>query len=132
MDTDQKRSLNWRRIWPYLVLAGGLVLVLVTGYFLLARFLHDRETALGFDRMRPEFNRAGKNQRTYTAKELEDAQKKGLLPKNQPFTQPYQPPNTTNNDAAVQRSLRTIEEINRINEMNRRLQEEQQRMQKQN
>lgn len=61
---------------------------------------------------------------TYTQKELEEARKSGKMAPGMP--QPYTSTNAAG-DAAVQRSMRTLEEINRINEMNRRMTEQQQR-----
>ena len=111
------------------LLLGGLT---AGGYVLFRQFLKDRQQALGYEdrpaeartwdqeRRMPE----DRTVRTMTPKQLEEARRKGTIPQNYV---PPPPQNTTANDAAIQRTLRTIEEINRINEMNRRLQEQQQR-----
>ena len=104
-------------------------------YFVVAKFLQDRQNAAAFDdrdprrRLDPLDRRpgAGPNRevRTYTAEELEKARREGKLPKGVPAPPPVA--NPAANDAAIQRTLRTLEEINRINQMNQRLLEQQQR-----
>ncbi|MCB4757317.1 MAG: hypothetical protein LHV69_09885 [Elusimicrobia bacterium] len=106
-------------------------IVLTFAYFTMKKFLRDRQAVEGYGLMRRPFSQerpaAGQKEvRTYTQKELEEARRKGQLPGG--VRQPYlPPPTTTAGEAAVQRSLRTLEEINKINEMNRRLQEQQRR-----
>lgn len=104
-----------------------------TAYFTMKTFLEDREGLLLQDEtpLRPQ-NEAQPNRnetKTYTAEELEEMRKQGKLPVG------YQPPTQNQmiqaNEAAVQRSLKTLEEINRINQMNQQLMEQQQRMNRQ-
>jgi hypothetical protein len=114
-----------------LLIAGSLV---GGAYLLVKRFQRDRQEALGF---RPADDRHpfetgttsdGKTTHTYTTEELEEARRTGKLPKS------ADPKGVSSaeaaNQAAVQRSLKTIEEINRINAMNQRLIEQQQRIQR--
>ena len=111
-------------------MAGIGLAVISAAYFLGRKFLRDRESAMNFEpRVVRQIQRQVGPQtttRTYTAQELEEARKKGKLPTG--MNQAYTPPNASG-DAAVQRSLKTLDEINRINEMNRRLTEQQQRNQ---
>jgi LPS O-antigen subunit length determinant protein (WzzB/FepE family) len=116
----------------WILLLGVIGLGLISaGFVLLNKFEKDRMSAMNFEpqKMTPRPNLPSNQPvtRTYTKEEIEEARKSGKplpgLPKNQVM------PNTTGEDA-VQRSLRTLDEINRINEMNRRLLEQQQRQQK--
>jgi len=113
------------------LIAVASALLLGAGYFGLRKFLADRQRMMAFSSYRPRLETAPRNSRevrTYTQKELDEMRKKGTLPSN--LKQPYVPPAaTTAGQDAVQRSLKTLDEINRINEMNRRLQEQQQRRQ---
>jgi len=63
--------------------------------------------------------------KVYTQKELEEARRRGDIPKT--MAQPYIPPAQNPNDAAIQRTMRTIDEINRMNQMNQRLMDQQRR-----
>lgn len=120
-----------RRVLTLIIigLVGGL---LGGGFWLVKKLLQDREAVLSYippNRAIPLHN-SGQPQRevvTYTEKDLEEMRKKGITPPG--VKQPSQA--VTNNEAAVQRSLKTLEEVNRINEMNRRIQEQQERMQRQ-
>ncbi len=130
METENQPPKK-KNIVFYLILLAGLSLLVGASYLLVKKILIDRRRALSYT----PYSQAqhvtrtvnnGKETRTYTKEELEEARKKGQTPVG--AKQPYLPSAaTTAADAAVQRSLRTLEEINRINEMNRRLQEQQQR-----
>lgn len=105
--------------------------VVAAVYVATRKFEHDRTSAMTSPshtfQTREESSRPQTVTRTYTQKEIEDARKNGkklpgLAPTNLPGGQA---------DAAVQQSMRTLDEINRINEMNRRLIEQQQRQQQQ-
>lgn len=114
------------------LIIGALVL---SAYVLVARFLKDREKALGFTQPLPlvldQRNLPRTESKTYTAEELEKARREGK-PLPGMAQQPYRPPTgTVPSDDATQRSLRTLEEINRINQLNQRLIEQNQRMQNQ-
>jgi hypothetical protein len=103
-----------------------------TPRLLTKKLQRDREAAMSYTPPAPvtRETRPVRETHTYTAEELAEARKTGRpLPGAR---QPSMPPSAVNpgNDA-VQRSLRTLDEINRINEMNRRLQEQQQRTQQQ-
>jgi len=114
-------------------LALGATALLLIAYGASRKFIHDRESAMNFQphQIHTQVEReSGKPvTRTYTQKEIEDARKQG---KKLPGLTNLPPnlPNQAGQDA-VQRSLRTLDEINRINEMNRRLMEQQQRNQQQ-
>jgi hypothetical protein len=113
----------------------GLAAAVAAGYFLVRKLQKDREAVLSYippDRPQPLQN-SGLPKRetvTYTEKDLEEMRKKGVpAPGVKP---PIGPPAAgTSGEAAVQRSLKTLEEVNRINEMNRRIQEQQERMRNQ-
>lgn len=120
----------------------GLISLLVLGilaggsFWLVSKVRRDRLSVMNYAPMNHTVVRRetqtpnGRDVKTYTAEELEKARKEGKLPKGM---QQIQPPSAAQaNDAAVQRSLRTIEEINRVNALNQRLMEQQQRMNKQN
>lgn len=65
----------------------------------------------------------------YNADELAKARREGReLPATAPSTPPPQPMGM---DETVQRNLRTLDEINRVNQMNQRLMEQNERMRKQ-
>ncbi len=124
--------MNPKRLWIVLAVGIASALTLTAGYFLFAKFLDDRARAQGFNRpmvRSPQALHDGRQEKVYTAEEIEEARRKGQLPPT--ATAPNIPQPNAAHNAAVQRSLRTLEEINRLNEMNRRLQEQQQRMQKQ-
>lgn len=110
--------------------AVGLVVVIAGVYLGTWKFFQDREAMRGYkDPLERQVERRRQEQpvtttRTYTAKELEEARKTGKLPKNMQ-TAPGPNQAAIANEAAVQRTLRTLDEINRVNEMNRRLQEQQ-------
>lgn len=113
-------------------IAGGLTLLTILSYFLVRRFQNDRLSAMTYREQEPRRSLSqeqrlpdGRTVTTYNSKDLEEARKKGKIPKGVEAQMPSQA--TAANDAAVQRTLRTLEEINRVNEMNRRLQEQQQR-----
>lgn len=108
-----------------------LIMVTLTtaAYVLAKKFFHDRTQALLGNQppiTRKFINNSGTTTRTYTQKEIDEARKKGTPPVD--IKQPYMPPTQTG-DEAVQRSLKTIEEINKINEMNQRLIDQQRRLQ---
>ncbi len=107
----------------------GLALIGTGVYFLIRKYNRDVRNAMNFEPpVQRVISQTGPQTttRTYTEKDLEEARKKGKLP---PGALPSNPA-TAAGDAAVQRSLRTLEEINRINETNRRLIEQQQRQQR--
>jgi hypothetical protein len=113
-----------------LVLSLSLGILLLLAQFVLKKFKIDKQSAMNFEK-RPVETRIETTQpvtRTYSQKDIEEARKRG-----QKLPGVYTPPTLPNaaGDAAVQQSLRTLEEINRINEMNRRLNEQQQRQQQQ-
>jgi len=116
---------KWGVILGVLLFLG---VVLLGSYKFLAKFLEDRQSVTGFSkrsyRPRTIFSpEDGKPKVTrYNAEELEEARKQGKLPAG--FIPPPTPPSTQPSDT-VQRTLDTLEEINRINEMNRRLMEQQ-------
>ena len=122
---------NWKKI-------GSLALVLIGliagSYYLFKRFLRDRQSALNFEKQKITIlDRSAKSTREtkiYTQEELEKMKREGKLPRGV-NPAPTLPPGT-NAAENVQRTLRTVEEINRINEMNRRLMEQQQKMQQNN
>jgi hypothetical protein len=105
-------------------------------YFFLKNFIEDREeilTQADFELHSPKTNTIPMNRsevKTYTAEELETLRKQGKSPEgmSQTFNQNQA---IQANEAAVQRSLKTLEEINRINQMNQQLIEQQQRMNRQ-
>ncbi len=119
--------------WKKPLLISVVVAGFLGGVYLLSRqILDDRKVAMAFQEKPLELPAFGKEERlpdgrtirTYTSKDLEEAKKRG---KGSGLDATRPDPFPTANDAAVQRSLRTIEEINRINEMNRRVAEQQQR-----
>ena len=119
--------MNWKRT----VLISSVLAGLTAGvYLFLRQFQSDRESAMNYQEKpveqrpfaREERLPDGRTVTTYTAEDLEEARKKGQLPKGMDPASP-----AAANDAAIQRTLRTIDEINKVNEMNRRLQEQQQR-----
>ena len=124
---DQKTSIRSKLIF-YVVFAVLGASFVTGGYWLVHKFLTDRDKIL-LSAFRPRVTatpKAGEREtKRYTQKELEEARKKGELPPGL-RNPPYQPP--VQSQDAVQRSLRTVEEINRINEMNRRMMEQQQRI----
>jgi hypothetical protein len=97
------------------------------GYLLLRRYLQDREAAMGYEDHRMQALAPGQQRttRTYSAKEPEEARKRGESPMGAQAVQ------TNAMNDAVQRNLRTLDEINRINQMNQRLMEQNQRQQRQ-
>jgi hypothetical protein len=110
--------------------------ILACSTFMVKKIKRDRQTAMNYKP--PVFNPVSSrtttgpasHTKTYTKEELDEMRKKGKSPEG--IKQPYTPPQpNTANDAAVQRSLRTIEEINKINDMNQRLLDQQRRMQNQ-
>jgi len=112
-----------------LILVGGAMIL--GGYFLFAKFVRDRESAMNYTPQKRIFRRPSTTApqvKTYTAEDLEKARKNGTLPPGMP--QPGMVPPTIGIDA-VQRSLKTVQEINRINQMNQRLMEQNRRMQNQ-
>lgn len=128
---------HWKRILLFVFVAAILGLCTWGSYGVTKKFLMDR-VRLSVTSLRgtaikrqtlPTPNQPSRTERTYTQKELEEARKKGKLPPE--MRQPYMPPANTAANDAVQRSLRTIEEINRINEMNQRLMDQQRRLQNQ-
>ena len=94
---------------------------------MLNKFLKDREAARHFSprsNFRPQqIQTPNSETREYTAEEIEKARKEAKLPPG--LKLPPQPPQVNTHDE-VQRSLKTIQEINKINEMNRRLMQQQQ------
>jgi hypothetical protein len=120
-----------------LVLIGVLVAVagaVAGGYFLVRKLQKDREAVLSYiPPTRPQPVQTNPTQKretvTYTEKDLEAMRKKGITPPG--VAQPAGQMPQNSGEAAVQRSLRTIEEVNRINEMNRRIQEQQERIRNQ-
>jgi len=123
------------RILIIFAAGGAAVVAMAGGYFLAKKFLRDRAAAMNLAAGKYTLEKvknpsANRQVKTYTREEIEKLRKEGKLPAGMrqalPPAQPVLP-----QDDAVQRSLRTIEEINRINEMNQRLLDQQQRMQKQ-
>jgi hypothetical protein len=118
-----------------LVVLGVLAVALGAGFWLYQKLQSDREAVLSYippnRPVRVQDSRTPQRQTvTYTEKDLEEMRKRGLNPQNvRPFGAPPAPP--PSNEAAVQRSLKTLEEVNRINEMNRRIQEQQEKMRNQ-
>lgn len=95
----------------------------VTGaYLFVQKFLTDRQSAM-FEPEKPKPTVARRETRTSGPGNA--ATKNGTRPAGGP------PPQTATEvgQAAIQRQLQTLDEINKINEMNRRLMEQQQRMQ---
>jgi hypothetical protein len=116
----------------------GVVLALAAvgagSYFMIKKLQKDREAALSFippSQPRPIAMPPSQKRETvtYTQKDLEEMRKKGTVPPGVAQPPAQMPQNT--GEAAVQRSLRTIDEVNRINEMNRRIQEQQERIRNQ-
>jgi hypothetical protein len=117
-------------IWSLIVAV--LVLGTVGAYFLTKSFLNERQSMMTNASLKRHIRvpqQTSTTKRIYTPQELEEARKKGTLPPS--AKQPYMPPNTAG-DAAIQQSLRTIEEINKINAMNQKLMDQQRRIQNQN
>ncbi len=115
----------------------GIVLALVGavvgGVFLVKKIQKDREAVLSYipPTLPQPLTTAPQSTHktvTYTEKDLAEMRKKGITP---PGVAQQQAPQQNTGEAAVQRSLRTIEEVNRINEMNRRIQEQQDRIRNQ-
>lgn len=119
-----------KNLWWMGILFGGAA-VLWGSYLLTAKFLKDRNRTLSYvppaqmGRRTPSSQ--GPVRKVYTQKELEAARKRGEMPR--PMAQPYIPPAQNPNDAAIQRTMRTLEEINKVNEMNQKLMDQQRRMQ---
>ena len=106
-----------------LILAGAV-------YLGLKKFRQDRDKARSFEprALRP-LSPAPQPQQTthtYTREELEEARRKGVAVPG--AKAPALPPPGSPAQAAAEQSQRTVQEINRINEMNRRLMEQQQRL----
>jgi len=119
-----------KKVVFFTLLAWVLALSLWGVYIGFQKFLKDRQGTANFTPPKTTIRRQtpqGTQVQRYTPEELEKARKEGTLPPG--LKQP--PPPTNHANDAVQRSLKTIQEINRINEMNRRLMEQQQRMQNQ-
>ncbi|MFN0118093.1 MAG: hypothetical protein ACKVQC_07380 [Elusimicrobiota bacterium] len=116
------------------ILSVAILSLTIGSYFLFKKILKDRQLAAQFNMPISRNIPINGNRQvtTYTAEDLEKMRKEGKLPQNA-VPQPYIPPNNyqSQNDAAVQRSLRTLEEINRTNELNQRLMEQQRQMQNQ-
>lgn len=94
----------------------------VTGaYFFVQKFLADRNSAL-YEPGRPKPSLTRHETRTTTTRPH------GAAQSGAPGAPPPQSAAEVG-QAAIQRQLQTLDEINRINEMNRRLMEQQQRMQ---
>jgi hypothetical protein len=129
-DSTQPQKPRWKRL---AVIGAAILAVGLLIYGASWKFSHDRESAMNFQphetRVRVERSTSQPVTHSYSAKEIEEARKSG---KKLPGMNTL-PPNLPNNsgEEAVQRSLRTLDEINRINEMNRRLIEQQQRSQQQ-
>lgn len=114
-----------RRIFFFAALTAALSLVTLGAYALLAKFLGDRQTAMSDTRRPTREQIARRELRRRGAVDAAQAQRPGAA------GQPVQRSPADAGQAAIQRQLRTLEEINRVNEMNRRLMEQQQRMQNQ-
>jgi hypothetical protein len=105
--------------------------VIGSSYLVFRRIVKDRAAAMSY-REHPARSVATptspvRTVQTYTAQDLEAARKNG---KNLPAEQnPAAQPVATND--AVQRNLQTLDEINRINQMNQRLMEQQERVRRQ-
>lgn len=129
MADEPKIMPKKKRIAVIAAFAAVACLLVWGSYLLVGRFLSDRSATALYDEPRPPAPRRQAPVTTeYTLDDLEAARKKGELPRGMvPPAQPVPPPHTSGHEA-IQRSLRTVEEINRINEMNRRLMEQQQRM----
>src|SRR4051812_35250193 len=109
----------------YAVLAGFLALVTTAAYYALARFLRDRQTVMSeLNRPTVETRTRSGTQRETPAERARRVAQSGQQPGGGPAA-------AAAGEAAIQRQLKTLDEINRINEMNRRLQEQQRRMQNQ-
>lgn len=132
-DQNQEPKIGFKRALPFLIFAMVATGLTAGSYLLLDRFLRDRQAVLTRHSLppRPVYDRPnvqnGRQVKTYSAKELEEARQKGRLPSGSQQNLPSQS-NLAQQDA-VQRSLRTLDEINRINQMNQRLLEQQQRIQ---
>lgn len=124
----------WKPWIRALIFAALLASLTGGAYLVFRRLMADRQSMMNY-RLRPEITRRnetpknGREVKTYSGKELEEARRKGQLPAGAATAAQAAQPN--NPDAQIQRTLRTIDEINRINEMNRRMMEQQQRMQRQ-
>ena len=106
-----------------LVIFAVIATSLVTGaYLLLERFLQDRQSAMSHLRRPDRTSSLRRNSTGATTVPGGDASRRNPNPGGPP-------PVHNTGEAAIQRQLKTLEEINRINEMNRRLMDQQQRMQ---
>ena len=105
------------------------ILLIFGSYMFLKKFLSDRQRVSGFstrpNRVRHTVKGPNQNSKTYTPEELEKARENGTLPPG--MKQMPLPPTQLPTDH-IQRSMRTLDEINRINRMNQQLMEQQQRM----
>ena len=112
----------------------GLVLVAsgAGAYWFVQRARADRQAVMAFQGLptpRPATpTTSTRTVKNYTPEEIEEARKNG---KTLPDMQNSPAQSNAMNDA-VQRNLRTLEEINRINQMNQRLMEQQDRLRRQN
>ena len=112
-----------RRAIPFLIFAAVSTALVTGSYLVLQRFLEDRQSAISTPRR--ESLSASTHRQPGTGEK--NSQGKNVQ-------RPAGLPGQTAADAgqaAIQRQLKTLQEINNINEMNRRLMEQQRRMQNQ-
>lgn len=122
--------------WALLIFGVAATTMTAISYFALKNFIQDREELLSMGSEPLELSKQkndlghGREVKTYTAEELEDLRRQGKTPQGLP-PQYNQTQAIQANEAAVQRSLKTLEEINRLNQMNQQLLEQQQRLNRQ-
>ena len=124
--------MNFKKAVLIVLFAGMGVAALFGGYYLLAKFLKDRRSALTFrnveNRTTIEY-RFPKNAEEQKTPSREELQRKGQEPAG--LRRVATPPPPPTQDAAIQRTLRTLDEINKINQTNQRLLEQQRRTERQ-
>jgi hypothetical protein len=114
-----------RRAAPFLVFAAVSTGLVTGAYLFLERFFQDRQSALfsphprESENVQRRENRNGSQSTTTTGKN-------GKRPNELPGQTAAEA-----GQAAIQQQLKTLQDINNINEMNRRLMEQQRRMQNQ-
>jgi len=112
-----------KRAIPLVVFAAVMSALVSGSYFALSRFLRDRQSALSTPRRIVDAPAARRQlDQAATARQ----QNNGTRPNPQAGQSAAEA-----GQAAIQRQLKTLEDINNINEMNRRLMEQQRRMQNQ-
>ncbi len=110
------------RVISFAAFAAVLAALTYGAYKLTERFLADRQQAIA------RVSRSERVERTATASPVRKPVN-GTVPA--PITAPAGSAATASGEAAIQRQLKTLQEINRLNEMNRQLMDQQQRQMKQ-